>query len=256
MDERIIELINKEIDGLNTPSSSRELEAYLNSHPDAKKLFVELQRASDALKHVEAVEPPSYLKTHIMNAVRAASQEQNPRESRIDKLIELLKSRPARRYSLVFASGLCVGILFFVVANPWQKEGGGESALSGSLVASNEVSSLPLLDAVDLGAEEINGAVKSYKSEQGIAVEITLTSPQEVNIELISDPAELMFEKISRSNGADGEINLTDGRITFSNVRVCRSVVFYVAVAHPQRSLEARVYTKAGIVRSVSIRAQ
>jgi hypothetical protein len=53
IDERYIELINKELDGLNTESESKELEQFLSENDEALQYYDGLLHAASALKRVE-----------------------------------------------------------------------------------------------------------------------------------------------------------------------------------------------------------
>lgn len=252
MDDKILELMNRELDGLNTPSASRELQDVLEKNAEARKLFDDLQRTSKALEGLQPAEPPPYLKTHIMNAVRAVAEK--PRESWVSKMAGQLWSRPARRYAVVFASGLCVGILFFVVTNVMERRAGLESASSGSFITAADLSHLPLIDALDLSERDMMANIKCYRNETGIAVALSVDAQKEVSIELISESDELAFKGMSRIEGSEGGVNVIQGKVTFADVRSCRSVVLFSRVSRLQRPLEVRVYDSNGILRSASLR--
>jgi len=256
MEERTIELMNKEIDGLNTPSESHDLQAYLNSNSEAKKFFDDLQRTARTLHGVESKEPPSYLRNHILNSIKVAPTRRASQYGWIGQLAETFQSRSFRRYALVFASGLCVGILFFVLANPWREDLTDTAKLSGSMALFPDISHLQVVDSVHIEREGIDGAFRTYKDEGRILVEISLKSDKDVRIELNSDSGELVFGSIGRLAGTEGDVNVTQGRIIFTGVNSDRSIVTFSEVGFAQRPIEGRIYQGGSIVQSVTLRTK
>jgi len=256
MEERYIELMNKEIDGLNTPSESRNLQTYLNSDSEAKNFFDDLQRTAKVLQGVEEKEPPSYLRNHILNSIKFAPTTGASQHGWIGQLAETFQSRSFRRYALVFASGLCVGILFFVFANPWRKELTDTTKLSGSMALFPDLSHLQVVDSVHVESEGIDGAFKTYRNEGRIFVEIALQSAENVRIELNSDSAELVFGSVGRLAGTEGDVNVTQGKIIFTGVNSDRSIVTFSEVGFAQRPIEGRIYEGGSIVHSVTLRTK
>jgi len=255
MEERYIELMNKEIDGLNTPSESRNLQTYLNSDSEAKNFFDDLQRTAKVLQGVEEKEPPSYLRNHILNSIKFAPTTGASQHGWIGQLAETFQSRSFRRYALVFASGLCVGILFFVFANPWRKELTDTTKLSGSMALFPDLSHLQVVDSVHVESEGIDGAFKTYRNEGRIFVEIALQSAENVRIELNSDSAELVFGSFGRLAGTEGDVNVTQGKIIFTGVNSDRSIVTFSEVGQAVRPIEGRIYKGDSLVRSITLKA-
>lgn len=256
MDERYIELMNKEIDGLNTPSESHELQTYLDGNRDAKEYFEGLQRTANALQGVEEQEPPSYLRNHILNSIKFAATATTTRSDWVGRLVETVQSRSFRRYSLVFASGLCIGVLFFVLANPWRENVEDTSKLSGSMALFPDLSSLKMIDSILVGGEGVEGVFRTYRTEGRIFVETELKSPDRLRVELNSDPAELAFGSIVRIAGTEGDVNVTQGRIMFTGLKSDRSIVTFVDVGQARRPIEGRIYKDGSVVQSVVLRTQ
>ena len=80
--DRYLELINQEIDGVNTPEQSREVRRYLDADPKAKNLYDELQELGRVFDWTARIEPPPLLRERIMFALeqRAERPEERPEE--------------------------------------------------------------------------------------------------------------------------------------------------------------------------------
>lgn len=256
-DERIIELINKEIDGLNTASEHQELMRSVSSNEHTARLYHDLLRTAKALQAIEQVSPPAYLKNHILNAVTAAPVPSQQRVGSLASWRELFRSRPMARYAVVFASGLCVGILFLVLADPWKQRAEPDaSTVSGSMTLFSDLHGLPILESDYFQSDGIKGALRTYKSGGNVFVEIEVQSSDNVNIELNSDPAELRFDGIRRIVGSEGDVNVTQGKIILSGARSERAVVAFSGVGLLKGSLEGRVYKGNALVHQVVLRVQ
>src|SRR3990172_5494816 len=71
-EERIIELTNKEIDGLNTAAEHQELMQIVSADEHTATLYHELLGTARVLQGIEQKSPPSYLRSHILNSIAAA----------------------------------------------------------------------------------------------------------------------------------------------------------------------------------------
>ena len=78
MNDRIVELINREIDGLNSQAESHELNTILSSNPSAKKYFDSQMQISEALSRLPASEPPTTIKQIVMNEISRQVIQQSP----------------------------------------------------------------------------------------------------------------------------------------------------------------------------------
>ena len=256
-EERLIELINKEIDGLNSASEHEELMQSVSSNEHAARLYRDLLRTTKALEGVEQIAPPSYLKSHIMNSINTARALPNRQVWWLSSWMELLRKRPMARYALVFASGLCVGILFLVLANPWQHQGEPDASMvSGSVALFSDLHRLPTLESSRFETEGVNGVFRTYKTGGNVFVEIEVQSSEKLTIELNSDPVELIFDGIRRSAKAEGDVNVTQGKIILAGGRSEQAVVAFSAGGQLKGALEGRVYKGNTLLHRVMLRVQ
>jgi hypothetical protein len=256
MEEQYRELINKQIDGLNDASESEELQRSLATDKEARGIYDDLLRMANALKRVEAIEPPSRLKTQILNSIRSGPASTESRSSRLSVLLEVFRRRPLARYSLVFASGLCVGVLFFVFANPWRQGTTADSSkVGGAMALLPDLSRLPVVDSARIESEGIEGTFRTFRNEGNVLVEIALNSSVNVRVEMNSDPSELTFGGISRLSGTEGLVSVTQGKIVLTDVKSDLVAVAFSSVGEIHRAVEVRIYKGDVIVQSVFVRA-
>ena len=255
MEEQYIELINREIDGLNNPSESERLRKLLSSDDEARKYYEDLSQISGTLKRMEEVQPPASLKSRILNSAILNTVGSRPRVGLFANLADNFRHCPLTRYSLVFASGLCVGILFFVLANPWHQEIASDSSkLSGSTILLPEPALLPMIDSAQIQGEGTSGTFKTFNSGETVMVEIDVHSVERVRVELNSDPAELTFGGIKNLTESECSVSVTQGKIVLADVESDRTVVAFSGRGDVRRALEGRIYKGNSLIQSVLIR--
>jgi hypothetical protein len=253
IDDRTIELINKELDGLNSESESKELETLLSENDEALKYYDELLRAASALKRIEQVEPPTFLKTHILNSIKSLPIPNDI--GFVTRILGVFRQRPAVRYAVVFASGLCVGILLLVIADPWrQVEIPDVGTVSGTMIVPAEVSRLQKIDSVGVDGAGFRGMFKTLRGDGTITVECAVASSENLRLEMTADPEELKFVAINRLGGTENDVMATGGKVIFTGTRSEHGLITFTELAAPQRPIEVRVYKAGTVVGTVSIR--
>jgi anti-sigma factor RsiW len=110
-DERIIELVNGELDGTNSPSDHTELTTLLDREPSVKALFDEMQKVDRLLAAVPMVDPPATLKSNVMYAIgRQGAPARTAARGWLDRILAPFVQRPAWAVAYAFAIGIIVGL--------------------------------------------------------------------------------------------------------------------------------------------------
>ena len=112
IDEKYIELMNKEIDGLNTPQESAELKSYLKDEPEAQKQFNNLLDVSKSLEQLEEIEPSPELKKSIINSINW--KKYSTKEKKRRSFLGFTQLKFNVKYAYVFTCGLILGIIGFL----------------------------------------------------------------------------------------------------------------------------------------------
>ena len=120
MNEHVVELVNGELDGTNSPGESTELAQILERDDSAKAFFDETRALFGALGSVQDVEPPAELKGRIMESISRQSAAV-PAQSQgflgsLKDLFEPVLARPGWAVSYAFAAGLLIGVAALSVA--------------------------------------------------------------------------------------------------------------------------------------------
>jgi hypothetical protein len=116
MNERIVELINREIDGLLTSDEQRELQSVLASDSEARVFYESHTYAAGLLKKITVANPPAHLKKNVMASVRnhAASATSQPRGRRfVTFLAGLFQPSGAIPMAVGMAAGIFLTVIFW-----------------------------------------------------------------------------------------------------------------------------------------------
>jgi len=254
IDERTIELINKELDGLNDETESKELEQLLGENEEALQYYDELLRAASTLKRMEHAEPPSFLKTHILNTITNLPAKERAGIGWIKTILEAFSRRTSTKYAVVFASGLCVGILLLIIANPWRHPTPDPSEVGGSMILPTEVARMQRIDSVVVDGDGFRAVFRSFEGNGAVAIDCAIASADNIRLELSADPEELRFVGVNRLGGTDNDVMAMGGRVIFTGTRSERSLVSFFEVTAPQRPIEARLFKGGTAARTVAIR--
>lgn len=116
-DDRIIHLVNGEIDGVITPSEQSELTTLIETDPEVRSLRDDLRSLDRILASVPEAEPPARLRANIMDAVRRhdATVRASSRKSWIEDILAPFFRRPAMAVAYAFSIGLIAGLAVFSV---------------------------------------------------------------------------------------------------------------------------------------------
>ncbi|MCU0643870.1 MAG: hypothetical protein MUC94_06380 [bacterium] len=113
IDEKYIELMNKEIDGVITKSEQERLHNYLSANSEAQKLYNDLRQTSELLSKIPRVEPSPNIKKYVMNSIDLNRYSKATKPGRLKALVSNLLIKPTPKLAYAFALGILVGILVY-----------------------------------------------------------------------------------------------------------------------------------------------
>ena len=142
IDDREMELIHGEIDGVNSPEESVRAQMLINSNPEARALYDDLRQLAGLLRPGAGEELPRSLHNRIMNALPRGLHA--PRKSGFAARFFHLKSNnnPHSIHFLIMEGlmkkaiigGLAVAavaVLYFATLYPWPGATSSEGTIGG-----------------------------------------------------------------------------------------------------------------------------
>jgi len=212
--DKYIELIHREIDGVNSPQASAGLKAYLAADAEAQRFYNELIAMSGMLKEVKPVEPPAHLQPMIMNMLPPDRYAPRPRRGLLATMREWLETKFNFKYAYVFAGGLTMGIVMYglllqttVQPNDWSK-------LSGAMIPREEAKNLKTITELEIAATEVSGKIGVKKSAQMVESEVALVAGQPVEMIIGFDEQTMRFQEFQALNETPENLRVTAGTIT------------------------------------------
>jgi len=177
-EEKYIELINKEVDGLISAKEKHQLHEYLKEDLKAKDLYEETVKSSELLKQVNEAEPSANLKKRILNSIDINRYETENLEKTVrPSLAERFKDlNPGYGYS--FAAGVVIGLIVFsLFLTDMIQENELDNINFYGTIGIPESENIQELDQVSLDLPGITGTIKLFRFNKIVWFDIkTITS--------------------------------------------------------------------------------
>jgi hypothetical protein len=193
MEPRLIELINAEIDGVNTDDETRELQAYLEGDAGARQYKEALAAIVAAVESVPTRPVPHALEKRILEAVPFGHPPHAGAGRRVARWFDAWLPTPRLRYAAAVAVGILVGGVLFAGLSGL-RGGRGESNLWGTMRTIDEADGFRELGATGIDLEDVKGQVRLHESGGTLLAEVSLQSGAEIDWVLQYDPDDLNFE--------------------------------------------------------------
>jgi hypothetical protein len=115
--QKYIDLMNQELDGVNTPDQTRELEKFLQDQQEARTYYRELALALNVFEKVAMVDPPPGLSAAILEGAGTGRDSHQTATVPSDAgglwaaMRHLFSQRPRQAHTLTFTAGLVCGLV-------------------------------------------------------------------------------------------------------------------------------------------------
>ncbi len=182
IEERYIELMNGEIDGVNSPAESEALETYLGSHAEARRNYDELRRLAEMFDETAALEPPGELRERILSAI---SERERPieRPGIREILTAPFHAKPRRKLGLAFCAGLVIGLLIFAAIAKFGTLGTpGDIELFTGTLRIDPGKRILSAEPLDFDLREVSGHARISYTDERILAELELSSRSEIEV--------------------------------------------------------------------------
>lgn len=208
INEKYIELMNKEIDQVITPQERIELQNYLSDNKTAKEYFDELILTNNFLNRLPDQNPPENLKKQIINSIDFSRYEKHQEPAK----------KPAGflwglkfRYTYIFAAGLLAGIIIFSLY--YLNSGNVKTnEVEGTIGAGN----LRTIQEIQLNFSDISGKIELKQRDNTFWFDISAFTPQNTDF-IVTYPDEIKFENIKPGSMSNIELSRNGNYIKITN---------------------------------------
>jgi hypothetical protein len=254
---RVLELINREIDGLNSPKESEELSEYLARDRDAAFLFEDLKRVSTIVGGAEPVEPPRNLRANILNSIDPKRYAEKRRLNPLTILVNFLPQRASLRYALVFSFGIVLGVVIYGLLSDLGKQGSVESTtLYGTMRLDRASEAFEPADNLEISLQNVQGSVSTKHGRGLVSVELALQSQQEVETVLQFDPHSLSFVGLQQLDYTGNNINIGGNAVQVRNTGDNKYVFFFSEKAQSPKPMDFKILSSGSLLYEKALSTQ
>ncbi|UCD95343.1 MAG: hypothetical protein JSU69_04640 [Candidatus Zixiibacteriota bacterium] len=200
----IIELINKELDGLISDEEFERLNEILEMNPSARRLRAEHRKIAEKLATVEPVEPPSDLKVNILKKIDARKYALARPRSVIDRFLELwTRSRAAYAYSFVAGAAVGAAVLLVCLYGISDHMPLNNNELVGTVITQADSDEFRVVDKAEFSPAEASGLVTVRRNNGAILVRVDVVSSDEIELVFEFDETSVLFAGYERGDGIE-----------------------------------------------------
>jgi hypothetical protein len=179
LEERVLYLINAEIDGQLAAAERPELEASLRSSAEARAMHAELRKLANAMEAMPQQAPPADLTRRILQQIRLPARR--PVAASRFSLAGLLASFQPAQAGLAFATGLLLTVgAYEATSRSGQKV--DLSQVVGTMVANPAGTATQQTDNLSIWAPGLSGTVSLSALGEFMLLNFDLESAQETEI--------------------------------------------------------------------------
>jgi hypothetical protein len=193
LEERIINLINAELDGELSAAERDELESVLEVSAEARAMRAELQKLGEMMDSLPRRQPPAGLADQIMTSVRL------PEPRRPFSLSGLLTSFQPAQAGLAFAAGLLLAVGYYELS-PSQQASGDSARMVGTLIAGKSNGEATRVESLDIHEPGIEGTVTLREDGSFTIIDFDLDSGKLAEVEISFAGAGLSFGGIAHTS--------------------------------------------------------
>jgi len=212
MNDRTLELINREIDGLNAPSESQELNSILSSDSSAKKFYNDQQQIAGIFSRVGSVEPPSSIKQNVMNEIHTRGQQRASVSNHASSEANWFHWTSTVRIAVGMAAGILITAIFWpgstsLPVNDWD--------VSGTLVARGDQGNVA---SASLSQSSVTTSISWFIREHDVIFVLSVDGTEPATIRLVSDNGGQIVRTVTRDQAGNCQIAFENQTVVINHV--------------------------------------
>ena len=208
------DLVQREIDGENSPAESAELQRRIALDPQLEGSADKLLSLSRSLAAVPQEDPPPGFVADVMRAIRTKGARVTG--GWIETWRAAFGRRPALGYGLSLAAGIVLGALAIGALGPAALSTRDEAAV-GTILPPGRLGSFREVDRQELASEGLRGEAVTRRGDRTVQAELRLESSKPVRLTLEFDANSFAPLGFGRSVAAEGDVVLEPGRVRIAH---------------------------------------
>jgi hypothetical protein len=157
----------------------------------------------------------------------------------------------------VFVSGICAGILLFMLlAETPDLSVEDTSHLLGALAPVPDFSHIQTADSAAINLGEVTGSLRTLHTNGFVVAELRLQSRENTRIELEFEPTELAMSGYKRLEGSEESLDIGQNRIAVTSSGNRHCYISFITKGAVQRPLAARIYVGSRMLYQTTLLAR
>jgi len=184
--DKVVELINRDLDGALSAKEKAQLEKHLESDHEAREFLAKLRLLHEKLFEVSEAEPPADLKETVMKSLPVVRYTQRSQELPMaSKIIELFHV-PRFQMAGMFSLGAAAALLFLVISQNLSNspQVPAEQAI-GTILAPGKTGDAVQIDSKQFAIDDYKVDISTSRSEDNVILSINLQSESNQPVQLV-----------------------------------------------------------------------
>jgi hypothetical protein len=259
--DKYIELMNREVDGVNSRSESRTLKEYLSSESEARRYYHELCDAVGLFEKVTPLDPPPHLRQRILDlsvdqtaqsfSTASTSGSENGFWQSLRDAFSF-RSQPSHAYA--FVAGLLAGVVLLGLV--WQAGPSGQmdgiDSVYGTILAAEKAGRATTSGSIPIDLPGIEGHTRAIYVEDHILVQLSLTSQEQVQVKVRYDER-AECESFRSSSPGSCDLTITGRELELSHSGVGDYDILLQYAERIQPPIEMQIITDGTVLSELSI---
>lgn len=213
LEERVMYLINAEIDGALEPGERAELDAILEASAEARTVRAELRKLATLLDGMPEQAPPADLADRILEQLSPPARRPAFSLARLFSKFEPVPTAAA------FAAGLLAAVGFYEMSAR-EYSASDLANMVGTIVRDRQAPAVATKDSLDISAPGVSGTVSLSVQGDVLVLNVVLESAQQTEILIALAEAGLGFGGIAHAaagNAAEESYEVSGGALRVMN---------------------------------------
>jgi len=240
IEQRIIDLINAEIDDAISAEDRAMLEEHLAHNPDARQLHDEISGLCAELNTVESVAPPAHLKHVILHAL--PPQRGTEASGRWAAPGTLFGGSMAR-YAMTFAAGVLLTYTFIASDRISRHAFDDVTGLVGTISGPDTLAGSTGIDSILVSLDEIAGSVHLKRAGSLLILDFDLASQGPIEIVTVFADRDIWFNGFAQLESNGTTIAAESGQVTVRMAGQRRYAVYLHKSGHRAATINLRFYS-------------
>jgi hypothetical protein len=242
-EKRILELINKSIDGVASAREEAALRKLVEENPDVRHLHVSLSKLSTALRTVRSAEPPINLRQRILSSIPTAREPQSARRTSIVDRVGFSRLFVRHRVAYTFVGGLAIGMLViaFVLGPIIKNSTFDVTHVYGTMVGRESLDRATPIDKATIFAVDISGTIRLTRDGDLVLADLAIDAQNTSDVHLRFDPNVLEFTGYRQLDGKGTSVTSGVNQVSLAVSGPNRTVFMFTHRSDEPVSLQCTV---------------